>query len=45
VQTAEMGRLEKHTPKFGVPSNGVGKTVKVVGERAREVRGVDDRRT
>jgi len=26
MQTAEMGRLEKHSPEFGVPPNGAGKT-------------------
>jgi len=44
MQAAEMGRIEKHTPEFGVSTNGAGKTVKVIRGRAREVRGVDDRR-
>jgi len=44
MQTAKMGRIEKHTPEFGVPTNGARKTVKVIRERAREVCGVDDRR-
>jgi len=45
MQTAEMGGLEKHSPEFGVHPNGAGKTTQVVGERAREVCGVDDHGT
>lgn len=43
VHTAQMGGAEEHSPEFGVPADGAGKTAEVVGQRARQVRGVDDR--
>lgn len=42
MQTAAMGSAEKHTPVFGVPVDGFGKTVSVAGGRTRKVRGVAD---